>query len=161
MEKQTPASSSEQFLCIEVTNTLQVMLPTSQLSEIITLEPTKILQIPDMPGAVAGIFNWQGEILWLIDMAYMMGFEPILYLRFDEQQKCRVVLVKSRENNLGLLIKKVGKLTNCEPENLSFVAPKNIHSSLEKCTKGSWKNPAGETLMILDIEAIIKHIKPG
>lgn len=160
MQKQQPTSSSEQFLCIEVSNTLEVMLPTRQLSEIITLEPTKILQIPDMPAAVAGIFNWQGEILWLIDIAYMMGFDPILSLRFYEQQKCRILKVKNENSNVGLLIKKIGNLTSYEKTKISFIVPQNLPLIIEKCTKGSCKNQAGENLMILDIEAIMQYLEP-
>lgn len=159
MPKQTPASDSQQFLCIEVSNSLEVMLSTQELTEIITLDPTKILQIPDMQAAVAGIFNWQGEILWLIDIAYMMGFSPILSLRFYEQQKCRVLKVKYRGDNIGLLVQKTGDLTSIETKKINSLAPQNISVLIKKCTKGNCQNQAGETLMILDIEAIIQNIE--
>ena len=161
MQQQTTASSNKQFLCIEISNTLQVMLPTQQLSEIITLEPRKILQIPEMPPAVAGIFNWHGEILWLIDISYLMGFDPILSLRFYAQHKCRVLKVKNQGSYVGFLVHKIGNLTSCEATDINFLVPQNLPLIIEKCTQGSCKNQTGETLMILDVEAIIQNIEPG
>ena len=78
MAKQLSLNSSQQFISLEVTKTLEVILSTRELDEVITLDHRIILQIPGMPNVVVGVFQWQGQILWLIDLAYLMGFQSLL-----------------------------------------------------------------------------------
>ncbi len=158
MPKQPLLSSSTQFISIEVTKTLQVILSTRELDEVITLEHRKILQIPGMPTVVAGVFQWQGEIIWLIDLAYLMGFEPLLSTGYY-QQKLRVVKVKFRDSYLALLVEKVGNLIDIESKDISVAKTQKTNSLVEKFIQGTCTNSAGEKKMILDIEAIIEYIE--
>ncbi|MGD1808389.1 chemotaxis protein CheW [Dapis sp. BLCC M126] len=157
MPKQPFLSSSTQFISIEVSKTLQVILSTRELDEVITLDHRTILQIPGMPTVVVGVFQWQGEILWLIDIAYLMGFEPLLSTGYYEQ-KFRVVKVKFRDSYLGILVQKVGNLLDVESKEISVVKTPKINSVVEKFIQGTCTNSAGEKKMILDIEAIIEYI---
>ncbi|MDJ0515273.1 MAG: hypothetical protein F6K22_34815 [Okeania sp. SIO2F4] len=158
MPKQPFLNSSTQFISIEVTKTLEVILSTRELDEVITLDHRKILQIPGMPTVVAGVFQWQGEILWLVDISYLMGFEPLLSTG-DYEQKFRVVKVKFRDTYLGILVRKVGNLINIESEEISSGKTQKVNSVVGKFIQGTWTNSAGEKKMILDIEAIIEYIE--
>ncbi len=158
MPKQPLLSSSTQFISLEVTKTLEVILSTRELDEVITLDYRTILQIPGMQTVVAGVFQWHGEILWLVDIAYLMGFQPLLSTGYY-QQKFRVVKVKFRDSYLAILVQKVGKLINIESQEISAGKPQKINSVVEEFIRGTWTNSAGEKKMILDIEAIIEYIE--
>ncbi len=158
MPKQPSLNSSQQFISIEVTKTLEVILSTRDLDEVMTLDYRKILQIPGMPTVVAGVFQWQGEILWLVDISYLMGFEPLLSSGYYEQ-KFRVVKVKFRDSYLGILVQKVGNLIDIESQEISAGKTQKTNSVVEKFSQGTWTNSAGEKKMILDIEAIIEYIE--
>lgn len=149
---------STQYLCIEVNQTLETILSTDDLDEVITLEYRKILQIPGMPTVVAGVFQWHGEIIWLIDIAYLMGFNPLLSTGYN-QEKFRVVKVKYKDNYLGILVQKVGNLINVETKNITLLKQKKVNSSLAKFVKGTCTNSAGEKMMIVDIEKIIQYLE--
>ncbi len=157
MPKQPSLNSSQQFISLEVTNTLEVILSTRELDEVITLDYRTILQIPGMPTVVAGVFQWQGEILWLVDLAYLMGFEPLLSTGYY-QQKFRVVKVKFRDSYLGILVQKVGKLLDVEGKEITGTKKHETNSLVEKFIQGTCRNSAEEKKMILDIEAIIEYI---
>jgi len=158
MAKQPLLNSSQQFISLEVTKTLEVILSTRELDEVITLDHRTILQIPGMPTVVAGVFQWQGEILWSIDLAYLMGFEPLLSTGYYEQ-KFRVVKVKFRDSCLGILVEKVGNLIDFESQEISTTKNHQTNSLVEKFIQGTCTNSAGEKKMILDIEAIIEYIE--
>ncbi len=155
MPKQPFLNSSQQFISIGVAKTLEVILSTHELDEVMTLDYRKILQIPSMPTVVAGVFQWQGEILWLVDISYLMGFEPLLSTG-DYEQKFQVVKVKFRDTYLGILVQKVGELIDIESQEISAGKTQKTN---EKFTQGTWTNSAGEKKMILDIEAIIEYIE--
>ena len=158
MAKQPLLNSNQQFISLEVTKTLEVILSTRELDEVITLDYRTILQIPGMPTVVAGVFQWQGEILWSIDLAYLMGFEPLLSTGYY-QQKFRVVKVKFRDSYLGILVQKVGNLIDVESQEISATKNQKKNSLVEKFIQGTCINSAGEKKMILDIEAIIEYIE--
>lgn len=149
---------STQYLCIEVNQTLQTILSTDDLDEVITLDYQKILQIPGMPTVVAGVFQWHGEIMWLIDIAYLMGFNPLLSTGYY-QEKFRVVKVKYKGKYLGILVQKVGELINVETKNITLVKQKKVNSHVEKFIKGTCTNSAREKMMIVDIEKIIQYLE--
>ncbi|MEB3339471.1 chemotaxis protein CheW [Okeania sp.] len=151
-------SSSKQFISLEVTKTLEVILSTRELNEVITLDQRTILQIPGMPTVVVGVFQWQGEILWLIDLAYLMGFEPLLSTGYY-QQKFRVIKVKFRDSYLGILVQKVGNLIDIESQNISAIKKEKKDSLVEQFILGTCTNSTGERKMILDVEAIIEYIE--
>ncbi|MEM1170951.1 MAG: chemotaxis protein CheW [Cyanobacteria bacterium P01_H01_bin.35] len=158
MPKQLSLNSSQQFISLEVTKTVEVILSTRELDEVITLDHRTILQIPGMPTVVVGVFQWQGEILWLVDIAYLMGFEPLLSTGYYEQ-KFRVVKVKFRDSYLGILVQKVGNLIDVKSKDISTIEKQKTNSLVEKFLQGTCKNSAGEKKMILDIEAIIEYIE--
>ncbi|ABG50149.1 CheW protein [Trichodesmium erythraeum IMS101] len=158
MAKQLSLNSSQQFISLEVTKTLEVILFTRELDEVITLDHRIILQIPGMPNVVVGVFQWQGQILWLIDLAYLMGFQPLLSTGYY-QQKFRVVKVKFRDSYLGILVQKVGKLIDFESKEISTSTKHKRNSLVEKFIQGTCSNSAGEKKMILDIKAIIEYIE--
>ncbi|NEQ76419.1 MAG: chemotaxis protein CheW [Okeania sp. SIO2C9] len=149
---------STQFLYIEIDRTLQTILSTDDLDEVITLDYRKILQIPGMPTVVAGVFQWHGEIMWLIDIAYLMGFNPLLSTGYN-QEKFRVVKVKYKDNYLGILVQKVGDLINIETKNITLLKQKKVNSPVEKFIKGTCTNSEGEKMMILDIEKILQYLE--
>ncbi len=158
MQKQQSLSSNRQFLCLEVIKTLQIIISASDLDEVITLDHRKILQIPGMPTVVAGIFQWSGELLWLIDIGYLMGCNPLLSTGYS-QQNVRVVKVKFRDGYLGILAQKVGSLISVEAKNISMTKPQKSNSLVEKFLKGTCTNSEGKKMMILDIEAIILELE--
>ncbi|NEN92124.1 MULTISPECIES: chemotaxis protein CheW [unclassified Okeania] len=147
-----------QYLCIEIDRTLQTILSTDDLDEVITLDYRQILQIPGMPAVVTGVFQWHGEIMWLIDIAYLMGFNPLLSTGYN-QEKFRVVKVKYKDNYLGILVQKVGELINIETKNITLLKQKKVNSPVEKFIKGTCTNSAGEKMMIVDITKIIQYLE--
>ncbi|MDY7003863.1 MAG: chemotaxis protein CheW [Cyanobacteriota bacterium] len=157
MEKQQ-LFRSKQYLCIEIDRTLQTILSTDDLDEVITLDYRKILQIPGMPTIVVGVFQWHGEIMWLIDIAYLMGFNPLLSTGYN-QEKIRVVKVKYKDNYLGILVQKVGNLINVETKNITLLKQKKINTRVAKFIKGTCTNSAGKKMMIVDIEKIIQYLE--
>ncbi|NEP60095.1 MAG: purine-binding chemotaxis protein CheW [Symploca sp. SIO2G7] len=134
------------------------MLPSQQLATIISLDPTTIVPIPDMPAAVIGVFPWQGEVLWLVDLAYLLGFEPLLTPDYH-QSKRNVLRVTNRGKTLGLLVHQVGQLIRCKAEQIQLSPTKIITSTPAQYIKGIVRNYEGESLLIVDIEAILENFE--
>jgi chemotaxis signal transduction protein len=144
-----------QFMTFYITHDIGAMVSTEELAEIISLSPKTIVPIPDMPSSVCGCFPWQGEVVWLIDLVSVMGYEALLKAGFY-RSKYNVLHVKiSGEIKLGFLVKNIGGLMGVEAEEIKEgSSTKNFNPILAKYIKASWKNKKNETFQILDFEAI-------
>ena len=153
---------TENFLSLDLTPNYQALLSTQQLIEVIHLTPGDIIPIPQMPSAVVGVFPWQGEVLWLVDLAYWIGFEPLLNLE-AVQSRCSVLKVKSQGNHWGFLIYQVGQLISCDLSKIRPDLPINFSltptlKTPQNCFKGTWIDSQGNSLFVLDSEAIGQHL---
>lgn len=158
MATQSTVQETENFLSLSITSSLKAMLPTQQLAEVINIAPHEIVPIPQMPTTVVGVFPWQGEVLWVVDLSYWMGFEPLLTSNFL-LSNCSILKVKNQGKSLGILIYKVGKMICCQPQkNQSSPVhlPESIldHPTRKNCITGAWIDPQGEKFLILDITSI-------
>ncbi|GBF83604.1 chemotaxis signal transduction protein [Aphanothece sacrum FPU3] len=70
-------SSLEQFLRFDLVPDTTLMLPVAQLTEVLTVPLGQIVPIPHMPPWVMGIYNWRGEILWMVDLGHLLGLNSL------------------------------------------------------------------------------------
>ncbi|MGK7900474.1 MAG: chemotaxis protein CheW [Hormoscilla sp.] len=145
------------FLSFSMQGEMQGMLRTAQLVKVLRLDRSAIVQIPDMPTAVVGVCLWEGAVLWLIDLGYLLGYPPIFTPDYLEQ-KCSVIVVRGETTQgepLGILVDKVGKVMHCQITTLSLPHAKIKES---KCITGSWQNDRGERWLVLDPGAIASSV---
>ena len=71
------AKEQQQFLRFHLAPDLNAALPVEQMTEVFTVATTKVVPIPHMPPWVIGVYNWRGEILWLVDLGYLLGGTPL------------------------------------------------------------------------------------
>ncbi|MCL1468633.1 chemotaxis protein CheW [Argonema galeatum] len=145
-----------QFLTFSLTPENQAMLPTERLAEVLNLDPSHIIPIADMPPAVMGVCNWRGQVLWLVDLAYLLGLGA-LFAEDLYHQKHPVLVVRSKSKVLGLAVNKVGHLIGCDESQIqpppTIALPQMQVLSL--CLKGQIMNSDGKKLLVLDADVIV------
>lgn len=145
-----------QLLTFSLTPENQAMLPTDRLAEVLSLEQSHIIPIPDMPPAVMGVCNWRGQILWLVDLAYLLGLGA-LFAQDLYHIKHTVLVVRSKSKVLGLAVNKVGHLMGCDHSQI--LPPPTIAlpqmQVLSLCLKGQIMNSDGRNLLVLDADVIV------
>lgn len=130
------------------------MLPTHQMAEIFSLDPSLIVPIPDMPMGVMGVCNWRGQVLWLVDLAYLLGIGMLSDGNFD-RSKYSILVIRSEHKFLGLAVNQVGGLLTCDR---SQVQPTSLISQMQvlnSCIKGQIVNSDGKILLVLNGGIII------
>lgn len=153
----SPAAAIEQYISFAINAKVQGMIPTQQLGETLNLDLASIVQIPDVPAAVIGVCSWRGEVLWLVDIGYLLGFEPLLTPQY-QQPKCSILRVTSQGNTIGLLVAEVKQLIRCQATQIQHDKPSFIASERANLIQGTLQNSPGQTLLLLDIEAIIHSL---
>lgn len=159
--------SSEQFLRLRLPSERPVLLPIQQLTEVLNIAKNQIMPIPHLPAWVMGVYNWRGEILWMIDLGHLCGLAPwyqhplsrsthsavVLNVISDSHSSTNAAFAKGQL--LGLVVKQVEDIEWC---NLNAVQPVPATSTMPNLAPFAaryWQTDH-EILPILDAVAILK-----
>lgn len=112
-----PVVEQRRFLRFHITSTDVALLPLSSIQEIVKVPVIEILPVPHMPDCIAGIYNWRGEMLWLVDVAQQLGFESSLVTEQNWATLTTIVL-KSGHNAIGILIPRLLDVESFSPQQL-------------------------------------------
>lgn len=129
----TVAGSEEpesRFLRFAFSPTEMALLPLQNIRQIVTVQAQNILPVPAMPEAVIGIYNFRGEMLWLVDLGSQFGIHsqtttedfspshpsfPSTYSipeRSSQRQGGVMIVIQDQGKSLGLRVPKVIDIEN-------------------------------------------------
>ncbi|MCU0524897.1 MAG: chemotaxis protein CheW [Elainella sp. Prado103] len=151
---------SQQFLSFDVTTEIQALLPTDQLEEILSLESGQIVPIFDLSDAIMGISNHRGEVLWIVDLACLLGFESLFTQNY--RQLYSVMVIKRFQSHVGVAVRQVGQLILLPSHKIQPLQPAlviEMTPRLAFCLKGSYQISEQKTMLILDGEKILDLLK--
>jgi positive phototaxis protein PixI len=144
----------EQFLRLQLPGKIQVMVATQSLTEILNLSLSQVVPISDMNPAMMGVCNWRGEVLWIADLGYFLGFEP-LYVQNLRRGQVNTIVVHQEGQTLGLGVERVDQMLWCDRTQIQAEPKQPVGTPLlERYIQGYWSDPTGEAL-VLDIEALM------
>lgn len=161
------AGSKQQFLRLHLPPDTTAMLPLSQIVEVLTVPTAQIVPIPHLPAWVMGVYNWRGEILWIVDLGHKIGQAP-LYQQGTSRSSYTAVVIHSTQQAaekqgdrnaskkvLGLLVNRVEDMEWCNPDNIQSPPASAVTPELVPYLRGYFPKPNGEILVVLDGDSII------
>jgi positive phototaxis protein PixI len=154
----------EQFLRFSLVPDTTFMLPVAQLTEVLSIAIEQIVPIPQMPAWVIGVYNWRGEILWMVDLGHLLGLTPwqqqplrtsihralVLHSEASRPKGARL-----RSQMLGLVVSQVEDIEWCNSEDIQSPPGSAVTPSLAPFLRGYWLKESGDMLITLDGEAIL------
>jgi positive phototaxis protein PixI len=84
------------------------LLSLEQIAQVFKVETTEILPIPDLPDRILGICNWQGEMLWLVDLSALTGYTSLL--KSTQVESLIVIVVQVNNQFMGLGVRQVNDI---------------------------------------------------
>lgn len=124
------------------------LLPLEQITEIIRLNVTEILPVPEMPSCVLGICNWRGEMLWLVDLNHLVGGTSIALAATVTPV---AMVIQVNEQAVGLVVSQVHDIELHDLQQLQPAVTGLFPSQLLPFVKGSLLGGSG---IVLDVTAI-------
>jgi positive phototaxis protein PixI len=149
-------NSGVQFLRIRLAADQPALLPIQQLTEVLTIPESQIMPIPHMPAWVIGVYNWRGEILWMIDLGQLCGFPAWHQRPLSRSMHAAVVLTSP--DNLGMVVNHVEDIEWCDAAAIQSVPVSSVTPGLEPFAKAYWWNSTHGSIPILDGQLLIKEI---
>lgn len=149
--------ASSQYLRLQLYPDIQAMLPIDQITEILKLKLDQIMPIPQMPPWVMGVYNWRGNILWMVDLGQLLGLDSWYQHYHHRSQHTAIVLSpyrrqksSDRQIHLGLMVAGVEDLELCSPEAIQTKIDSQTDSQLNRLLQGYWLKPSGAIILALD-----------
>ena len=159
-------AKQEQFLRFHLEPDLNAALPVDQMTEVFTVSTTKVVPIPHMPPWVIGVYNWRGEILWLVDLGYLLGGTP-LYQQTSSRSLYTAIVVNSQQSGgrqgsstagkkmLGLAVNRVEDMEWFNSDLIQSPPESAVNPALVPFLRGYWLKNNGEIVVVLDGNSII------
>ncbi|MBW4618016.1 MAG: chemotaxis protein CheW [Cyanosarcina radialis HA8281-LM2] len=160
-----PGSGTEQqFLRFNLLPETTAMLPVSQMTEVLAIPMGQIVPIPQMPAWVMGVYNWRGEVLWLVDLGNLLGMDSIYQSTASRSTYTTIVIHNATQpgNNtrkmLGLVVNQVEDMESCDPDLIQSSLNVSVSPDLVPFLRGYWLKSSGDIMVALDGNAIIARM---
>ncbi len=88
-----------QFLRFQLDPHTKAMLPIDHITEVLKIPFGQIVPIPQMPAWVMGVYNWRGEILWMVDLAHLIGLNSWYQHQGNLLHQTAIVLSPHRQRD--------------------------------------------------------------
>ena len=144
--------SRQKFLRFSLGEHDSGLLLLKQISEVIGVSVTEILPVPEMPSCVLGIYNWRGEMLWLIDLEHLVGFPPLSRLARGLASLMTMVIQVDGQS-VGLVVQYVNDIELQDAQQLQPASAGLFPPELLPFVKGYLPGANGT---VLDTEAIAR-----
>lgn len=151
----------EQFLSFYLDADQQSLLPTQQLLEIVKVSLTQITAIAGLAPSIMGIYNWRGDVIWVVDLASLLGYKPLYAQQYEQeklQDKCHIIFLRSQDNVIGLAVQHVGQIVKCDISKIQTSALTFANPAMMQACRGYWLSGSEETLLVLDGDAIAEIV---
>lgn len=135
---------------------VSVLLPMIYVQEVIALPAHRLSALPNLPAPVLGLINRRSQVLWLVDLAYLLGIG-----RLDlAPQTHNVVVLKVGKLTVGFAIAAIEGMVAVPPESRIPVpsqAPPTVLPYLQICARlADDGTQPSEVLMVINPEALFQ-----
>jgi positive phototaxis protein PixI len=173
------AQNRQQFLRFSIQPGSMALIEIDRVMELVNIPISRVVPMPHLPPAVRGVYNWRGDILWIVDLAVLLAggqevsrkyrsLQPIVILSstaaVDRTPSAPATLDYQADTAIGVIVEEIVEIEWCDLDLISSTLPTNLDPELAKWMRGIWESPTGENFLVLDAAAILDradvHVSP-
>jgi positive phototaxis protein PixI len=137
------------YLKLQLTSQRAAVLPMEQAQEAIAVPASRVTPMPNMPACVLGLLNQKSRVLWVIDLAQLLGLQTQVLT----MQQYNIAIVRIGKKPLGLVVPEIKGIVRFVNE--TMISPiGEVEPELTPYLRGCFSEDQ-EMLWALDPEAII------
>jgi positive phototaxis protein PixI len=140
----------ERFLQFSLTGETNGLILLKELQGTTEISLTDILPVPDVAEFWLGISNWQGEAVWILDLAQLLG-APNWYRQTPVILSGMIMLIKIEQQSIGLLVREVQGIENYDAQDCLPITELDSTTKMRTLFQGYFLNSRGEASMVLSL----------
>jgi positive phototaxis protein PixI len=145
-----PVEIRQRFLRLQLCPETTALLSVDEIVAIANATITDILPVPHMPNCVLGLYNWRGEMLWLVDLGQQVGFSGLLQ---SGSSSFMAVIVEVNGQTLGLCVPQVHDIELYDPQLIHAASLEMFSARFLPFVKGYL---TGDRTIILNLSALLQ-----
>jgi positive phototaxis protein PixI len=132
-----------------------------RVTEIINISIDVVVPMPHLPPAVMGVYNWRGKILWIVDLAMLLGLTDRIADRHHRHLQPTIVITSaattgSEAQTIGFVVDEISDIEWCRSDLMIEPIADQFHLEQSQWVRGYAISATGEKLAILDGQAMIE-----
>ncbi|CAN1211353.1 hypothetical protein TUMEXPCC7403_14220 [Tumidithrix helvetica PCC 7403] len=120
-----------QFIEFQMDGQILAALETEIVQEVLSVKAKAVVPVPNMPSTVLGLMSRRGRVYWTIDLAMMLGLQPLS----DFVNQYEVMILNVENLFLAVAVPKI-KGTIKVPANLVSTSTQSCPTTLKSYVKG-------------------------
>ena len=133
--------------------------PPIRVTEVINMQLDLVVPIPHLPTAVMGVYNWRGEILWVVDLSKLLGLTDRTIERHRYNFKPTIAITAttgSETKTIGLVVDEISEIEWYRSASIIESIADRQQPELWRWMRGYVGALTAEKLAILDTRAIME-----
>ena len=134
----------KQFLGFSLLPDTNLMISLSEIAAVLKIPLGKVVPIPEMPSWVMGVYNWRGQIIWMIDLGQLLGFTPWYKQSLAVSHHKSIVIHPSTQDKkrrtsgdlVGLIVSDVNEIEMCDLNQIYSPPPSAVTEELAPFLRG-------------------------
>jgi len=159
-----PADSQPQvvqkFLQFLVRQGDRALIPVDTILEIVTIRVPEVLPVPQMRDCVLGVYNWRGEMLWIVDLGEAIGF-PSLFGGKKPPPTATAIAIEYDEQTIGFVVPQVLDLEVYNLQRQQDPDPQLFPASLIPFLSGYFIDDANDISIAIDVPSVFDFLQRG
>ncbi|MBP0000006.1 MAG: purine-binding chemotaxis protein CheW [Cyanobacteria bacterium SID2] len=149
---------SRKFLQFRLGDRDRALLDVENVAEIVTVRVPEILPVPQMRSCILGVYNWRGEMLWVVDLGELVGYAP-LFRPGQPQVTATAIAIEWDDRAIGFVVPQVLDLETYNLAHQQNPDPQLFPPSVIPYLKGFFIDPTGDIVVVLDMEEIFRVLQ--
>jgi positive phototaxis protein PixI len=126
-----------------------------QITEVLPVSLGEVCSVPQMHPCVLGIYNWRSEMLWLVDLDQMFGYNQT-FVRSNLGATIMAVVVQIQGKYLGFVVHKLLEIESLDTMRMNPPDTTLFNSQISRFVKGYFINDSQQMVIALDINKIFQ-----
>ncbi|MHC5676447.1 chemotaxis protein CheW [Nostoc sp.] len=147
--------TKEKFLSFNLGVMDTGVISLQHITEVLQVSLPEICGVPEMPNSVLGIYNWRGEMLWLVDLEAMLGYPPISQGANLLSIMMGIVL-ENKGKHLGLLVRQLIDIEWLDTKQMKPPTSELFYPESSPFLQGYFINDSDQMIFNLDAITIIQ-----
>jgi positive phototaxis protein PixI len=150
----------QKFLRFRLCPDQESLLPVEEVAAVLSIQTQDVLPVPHMPHCVLGIYNWRGEVLWLVDLARQLGLNALVEQN-PRLTSCMAIVLQVNGQLIGLAVPEVYDIEQHDPNLLQpplaeLFSPKLLPFVKGYLTGANQRPTEGQRSTVLEVAAILQ-----
>ncbi|MDZ8135212.1 MAG: chemotaxis protein CheW [Nostoc sp. DedQUE04] len=147
--------TQQKFLSFNLGVNDTAVISLQHITEVLQVSLPEVCGVPQMPSSILGIYNWRGEMLWLVDLEAMLGYPPISQGP-NLLSKMMAIVLENKGKYLGLLVRQLIDIEWLDTKEMKPVTAELFYPKLSPFLQGYFINDSENIIFNLDAKTILQ-----